>query len=226
MGANGTGDVRKLLVEVTDSRALMKNYLADAPNGGIVVDTPPDVREGDVVELTCRIGSGDSVEEIVLRGAVLWRRRCDAHRVLAGIGFFASEVEKRERLLGSATAAPSRITRARPRYPVAMRVTYRTATDFVVDYIRNLSSGGAFVASERPPPLGERVLLKLHPPGVRDPIEITGQVAWRRPGEGFGVKFTPESDYARTRIEQLVRSIEIGLESQANEPIFEEVTPY
>ncbi|RLB59308.1 MAG: hypothetical protein DRI34_02255 [Deltaproteobacteria bacterium] len=216
------GGLRRLLVSVSDWREVAANYLGEPPHGGLVVEAPEDVAMGEPLELLIRCGD----DEVAIRGAVLWKRRGEK-TLLAGIGFLASEVEKREKLLGL-TRQRHLADRARrqPRYRVAMRVTYRTATDFVVDYTRNISGGGVFVSSKRPPRLGEKVLLRLYPPGQDEPIDLAGQVAWRRPGEGFGLRFSPFSAQARQHLEKVVRSVAVGTATRVDSPIFEEVTPF
>lgn len=214
--------LRRLLVAVKDWREVAANYLGEPPHGGLVVEVPDDVSIGEPVELLVRCRS----EEVAIRGAVLWKRR-DKKGLLAGIGFLASEVDKREKLLGQANQlSPAERARREPRFRVAMRVTYRTATDFVVDYTRNISAGGVYVSSKRPPQLGEAVLLRLYPPGQDEPIDLSGQVAWRRPGEGFGLRFSPASTQSRRRLEQVVRSVAVGGVNRVESPIFEEVTPF
>ena len=144
----------------------------------------------------------------------------------AGIGFFASEVERRERLLGTPPPLEGRPReRLDARYDSALKVTYQTAQDFVVDYTRNISTGGIFVDGKRVPPVGSKILFQLFPPGQDEPIELSGEVAWQRPGGGFGVRFTNLTTEVRERLNKLVRTIAIGAPVSVGAPVFEEVTP-
>lgn len=61
---------------------------------------------------------------------------------------------------------------------------------------RNISQEGAFVATRRPPSVGERVTLRLVVPGHAVPLAIKAEVRWLRPIEdtagrpaGIGVSF-------------------------------------
>jgi Tfp pilus assembly protein PilZ len=84
------------------------------------------------------------------------------------------------------------------------------------DFIKNISTGGAFIESSHTIPLGQEVVLtysepvsvlpvKTSPVGQEilvsftepvsvSPVKKTGRVAWVGPG-GFGVKFRPEPDH-------------------------------
>lgn len=61
---------------------------------------------------------------------------------------------------------------------------------------RNLSQEGAFVATRRPPSVGERLTLRLAVPGHDVPLAISALVRWLRPIDdaagrpaGIGVSF-------------------------------------
>jgi uncharacterized protein (TIGR02266 family) len=157
---------------------------------------------------------------------VLWCRSAKEELLHVGVGFFASESEKRERLLARYIAPAKGIAERRePRYATTLKVTYQTPTDFVVDYTRNISSGGIFVDGRNAPDVGTEILFKLYPPGQDNPIDLTGRVAWKRPSGGFGVRFTNTSSGIRSRLDQLVRTVAIGAPVDAGAPVFEEVTP-
>lgn len=54
--------------------------------------------------------------------------------------------------------------------------------------LRDVSSGGAFVATDTPLPVGTRVTLRFRLLGSM-PCEAAGRVAWTGTGSGFGVEF-------------------------------------
>ena len=65
---------------------------------------------------------------------------------------------------------------------------------------RNISQEGAFVATYRPPSVGERVTLRLAVPGLVVPLAVDAQVRWRRTiadtagrPPGIGVSFVNPS---------------------------------
>ena len=88
------------------------------------------------------------------------------------------------------------------RESVTLFVEYEGADDLVGDFTENLSTGGTFVATNRPLPIGTRVQLVLSFPGLLEPIAIEGNVRWTRAdGElgddgqpadgGAGIEFEP-----------------------------------
>jgi len=82
------------------------------------------------------------------------------------------------------------------REPVMLFVEYEGADDLIGDYTENLSTGGTFVATARPLPMGTRVQLVLSFPGLLEPISIEGDVRWHRVdgepgGAGAGIQFAP-----------------------------------
>lgn len=81
--------------------------------------------------------------------------------------------------------------RSHERYAVALRVDYDDADDLLTDYTKNLSSGGACVASSRLLDEGTEVRLALSFPGLIEPIRIDGVVRWSRAGEEpmLGIEF-------------------------------------
>lgn len=88
--------------------------------------------------------------------------------------------------------------RLQERVPLALEVEYRTASAFLVAFSANLSSGGVFVETDRPLPIGTDLALRFNVPGT-GPLEVMGVVAWTRlPGEeappGMGIRFIEPVD--------------------------------
>ncbi|HUU01150.1 MAG TPA: PilZ domain-containing protein [Myxococcota bacterium] len=223
MSVGFTGKLRNLGVEYRNRGELNRNFLSESPHGGLIVTVSADVQIGEMVLL--RVRCIEEEIEVTIKGLVLWHRKNTATGKIAGIGFPASEIEKRERLLGTPRVWATDKERRNQRFQTTMKVTYETATDFVVDYTRNISSGGIFVKGKRPPELGSKILFRLYPPGEQEPIDLPGQVAWQRPGGGFGVRFAECAKSTRERLDRLVRTIAIGAPAPVSAPIFEEVTP-
>jgi len=218
------GAVRKIEVWMKDRVEFQRRYLNEPTHGGVMVSVKETVEASEVVELAINFADTGQVHR--LRGLVLWRRDANGELLHIGVGFFASESEKRERLLTRKTAARKGTAERRdPRYATTLKVTYQTTTDFVVDYTRNISTGGIFVDGRNAPDVGSEILFKLYPPGHENPIDLTGRVAWKRPSGGFGVRFTKTSTTIRSRLDQLVRTVAIGAPVDAGAPVFEEVTP-
>ncbi|MBA3541040.1 MAG: response regulator [Deltaproteobacteria bacterium] len=75
-------------------------------------------------------------------------------------------------------------------------VEYEGADDLIGDFTENLSTGGTFVSTNRPLPIGTRVQLVLSFPGLLEPISIEGVVKWHREDNaaedgGAGIQFEP-----------------------------------
>lgn len=218
------GSVRVVEVWMKDRVEFHRRYLNEPTHGGVLVSVNEPIEASDVVELV--LNFSDTGQSYRLRGLVLWCRTTQGELRHAGVGFFASEADKRERLLARYIVPEKGIPERRePRYATTLKVTYQTPTDFVVDYTRNISSGGIFVDGRKAPDIGSEILFKLYPPGHENPIDLKGRVAWKRPSGGFGVRFKRTSATIRSRLDQLVRTVAIGAPVDAGAPVFEEVTP-
>lgn len=221
---SSSGSARVIEVWMEDRLEFHRRYLNEPAHGGVMVSVREPIEASEVVELVMNFTDTDQVHR--LRGLVLWCRSRDGELRHVGVGFFASEADKRERLLAR-YIVPEEGTQERqePRYATTLKVTYQTTTDFVVDYTRNISTGGIFVDGRNAPDVGSKILFKLYPPGQEDPIDLAGQVAWKRPSGGFGVRFTKSSASVRSRLDQLVRTLAVGAPVETGAPVFEEVTP-
>jgi len=95
------------------------------------------------------------------------------------------------------------------RQPFVLKVDYADRAG-CADATENLSHGGMFIQTETQFAVGERVPLSLSFPGLLDPIEIVGRVAWIRRGTpdqpgGVGVCCDRVSD--RQKLEGLLTSL-------------------
>ena len=92
------------------------------------------------------------------------------------------------------------------RFPFVLKVQYADRGQ-VADATENLSRGGLFIQTEQPWQVGDVVPLSLSFPGLLDPIEIVGRVAWVRPALGSGVGgvgIAVQTDADRQRLEKLL----------------------
>ncbi len=193
--------MRSIKVELRDRRDFLACYLSDPPHGGMVVRSQEALSEGELLELNLRLLNLD--QEVPMRGLVLWRRMSDAGSFELGVGFLSTEAVKREELL-TGTVDGIYSERREKRYSVSLKVTYETASDFIIDYTRNISSGGIFITSKSSPTLNSSLSFSLHPPGEVEPLELRGQVAWIKKGQGFGVRFRDLGLTDRERLDKLV----------------------
>lgn len=94
------------------------------------------------------------------------------------------------------------------RVPIILRVHVPDQRN-IYAVTENLSSGGLFVQTDERLNVGQIVPLALSFPGLMDPVEIVGRVAWVRAARGddaggIGVRVDGEAD--RKRLETLVNA--------------------
>src|SRR4051794_14543450 len=92
------------------------------------------------------------------------------------------------------------------RFPFVLKVSYSSKQQ-VADATENLSRGGLFIQTDQPWQIGDIVPLSLSFPGLLDPVEIVGRVAWVRPALGSGVGgvgISVHGDPDRNRLENLL----------------------
>lgn len=85
--------------------------------------------------------------------------------------------------------------RQNPRIPVRVEVKYTDGTDFIQDYMLNVSRGGLFVVCENPLKVGSDVDLEFSLPAFSHVFRVKGRVVWNRPTgkfehePGMGIQF-------------------------------------
>lgn len=97
------------------------------------------------------------------------------------------------------------------RKPVSLVVEYEGADDLLRDYTQNLSSGGAFVHTDRLLSVGDSVRLQLSFPRLLAPLCIEGIVRWVRPiaegDSGAGIEFINFDTDVRTALDKVLHHI-------------------
>jgi uncharacterized protein (TIGR02266 family) len=138
-------------------------------------------------------------------------------------GFWADFVPEKmargriARALGLVPQPPARPMdrRATPRYAARFAVRFGTVDDFRREYATNISAGGIFIRTEKPPAMDTVVDVALELPGG-GPVEgkavvvhrVTPEEAAQRGAEpGIGVQFVHGDDRFRERIDQFVASL-------------------
>lgn len=94
------------------------------------------------------------------------------------------------------------------RYPVR----FKSSDAFVVEYTKNISAGGMFIASQVPPPVFSEVIIEMSLPDGLPPLELKGSVVHATPGVGFGLQFSKPSGEATTRWQKLLKQEETAAE--------------
>lgn len=97
------------------------------------------------------------------------------------------------------------------RFPIKVEVSYTSAHNFFTGVIENVSSGGLFVATDQPGPIGEEYEVSFTVPGVNKSCEAVCQVRWTREAvsgreeAGMGLRFVKLDAVARAAIELFLR---------------------
>jgi uncharacterized protein (TIGR02266 family) len=99
-------------------------------------------------------------------------------------------------------------SRGAPRAELEVEVTYESGHTFYTGFTENISSGGLFIQTMAPRPVGSQLRVKLTLPGSTS-MEADGVVRWiREVGDpehhGMGVQFLALSAPARTAIDQFI----------------------
>ena len=95
---------------------------------------------------------------------------------------------------------------------------------FFADYTKNISKGGTFIKTSRPPEVGTHCLFSLSLPALPEPLLLDGEVAWvlapadaqqREAEPGMGVRFVFADEAARREFGRVVeRMMEESFGSQ------------
>jgi len=75
------------------------------------------------------------------------------------------------------------------RLPISARVVHKDGNQEEIYFSDDLSLGGLFLKTERPPVIGTTFNLEIAVPGISDLIKAKGEVMWRHEGRGCGVRF-------------------------------------
>lgn len=100
------------------------------------------------------------------------------------------------------------------RRAVELRVEYENMNSFFADYVKNLSRGGTFIASETPFPIGTEFLFRLVVPRNDEALAVRGVVRWIHPKHqataerpaGMGVEFVFADSFEKLAFTKAVES--------------------
>lgn len=186
---------------------------APAPDGAatmFVPTTDPLVAGDDVmVEVT----SPALPNKVLIRGLVAaWRPALPRLRVRAGatVQVPAAEAHKRSFVDDALSGRRGEVPRRRhDRFPVTVAVRYRIGQnpEQFSGELREVSAGGAMLATTEPLPLGTEVILEVAPPGSVAPMTIASKVGYHTPTGGSGLKFVYRDGDGSRRLRELVRRL-------------------
>ena len=139
----------------------------------------------------------------------------------AATGFwadFARDILKLARISRALAAVPEEggsERRATARYPVHLAVRFGTLDQLRKEFATNISAGGMFIRTDRPPPMDAVVQVSIDLPGGGAPIEAKATVVHRVTAEqarergveaGAGVQFVQTDDRFRERLDQMIET--------------------
>ena len=112
---------------------------------------------------------------------------------------------------------PAPNERKEERYPVSLKVTYRSFERFFNEYTTNISKGGMFIHTKTPHETGSSIDLLIYVTGLDEPIRITGEVVHRdcfslkKEDAGIGVKFISVDKKSKKMLLNFVKSHKYSL---------------
>lgn len=118
-------------------------------------------------------------------------------------------------LLGE-RGAGSQVKRAFPRVKTRLQVGWASPREFLVAYSENISRGGIFVATPRPPPVKDVVELLLELPDGMQPARTDAEVIQSLPADqaaklgrtaGAGLQFVGSDDEFRRRLDLCIENL-------------------
>ena len=94
-------------------------------------------------------------------------------------------------------------------------VDYSAVDVFFTEFSANINEGGMFIETDTPAEIGTLVQLHFRLPGLQEPLQVSGRVAWvneekEEEGIGMGIEFQDLSLDTREQINRIVRKLRFG----------------
>ncbi len=196
-------------LKVGSPAELAEHYYPNGRLGGLSIDGKSPGALGQLVLL--KVDVARPARQFVLRGQLAWVRHKSggpSQPTGFGIDFLPEDDATRVRLLAFARAeVSSDATRVEQRQQVELKVRMVHEGRQRKELVADLSTGGAFVRSWNPLPVGAKVELSLRLPLTFSALELKGHVAWvRLAGEhpGMGIEFVHEDEGGRAKLEKVL----------------------
>ncbi|RJO63135.1 MAG: TIGR02266 family protein [Myxococcales bacterium] len=105
--------------------------------------------------------------------------------------------------------------RDNPRVNLKVEIGINTETNFYTGFAMNVSTGGLFVATHVPAPVGEQIPLSFILPNADTPIETVAEVRWSREYNplypethpGMGLKFLSLREEDALKINEYIQHV-------------------
>ena len=175
----------------------------------LVVPTRESVDLGETIMV--EVSFGPLADEVLLQGVVRELQSPDPGRPRAvTIGFPIDESERVRYLQQVLSGRRKASARRDRRVPVDFEVRWRWRELQYASRVRDLSRGGAFIASRWQPEVGAELDVELRPPSS-DHLQVDAVVSWVRDAgtdPGFGVSFRIPDRATAARLTEFVRAEE------------------
>ncbi len=98
------------------------------------------------------------------------------------------------------------------RVPIQLLVDYRSGGNYLFDFCRDMGSGGVFIETSKPLPMGAEMELTFTIPDSKETLRTSGKVIWSQApiadrkdvSPGMGVQFTSFSEQNRKTLDQFI----------------------
>lgn len=102
--------------------------------------------------------------------------------------------------------------RDKARTALKIPVDYSAVDVFFTEFSANINEGGMFIDTDAPAEIGTLVQLHFRLPGLDEPIQVLGRVAWVSEEKedcstGMGIEFQDLTTEAREQINRIVRKL-------------------
>ncbi len=198
---------QRLLITLPSRQAFLHQYWQKHGEAGLFIPGGSNLKPGQLVNAEIMFVDPHMVFNCTAE--VRWKRPVGNSALPAGIGiaFCADDQQTHEILVQFARGELDRsLTQRRRRLPVALGVRIVADGQQRVLQTENLSPGGAFISSVRPPEVGTLVSISFgSTPATR--VDLDAAVVWSRPrppSSGFGVRFLIRSQYMQESVVELV----------------------
>lgn len=110
------------------------------------------------------------------------------------------------------TSTGTREDRTDHRVPIQLLVDYRSGGNYLFDFCRDVGSGGVFIETSKPLPMGAEMELTFTIPDSKETLRTVGKVIWSQAPiqdrkditAGMGVQFTNFSEQNRKTLDQFI----------------------
>lgn len=175
----------------------------------LVIPTRESVDLGETILV--EVSFGPLADEVLLQGVVRELQSHDAGRPRSvTIGFPTDEAERMRYLQQVLSGRRKASARRDRRVPVDFEVRWRWREFQYASRVRDLSRGGAFIASRWQPEVGADLDVELRPPS-NERLQVDAVVSWVRNAgadPGFGVCFRIPDRATAARLTEFVRAEE------------------